>query len=78
MKDKIEEKKRIAEYIKNNGKNKSGKKELIKFLNGEYISNTEAIKAFCYDCLGYGEDIEKCDNEMCPLFNVYKRLNKIK
>jgi hypothetical protein len=60
-----------------NSKRRTGRTELIKFHKGGYLSNTEAIKAFCYDCMGYYEDSGvKCENTLCPLYNVYCRLNK--
>lgn len=31
-----------------------------------------AIKAFCYECLGYEGDLDSCTSKACPLFE-YKR-----
>jgi len=72
------EKKRLAEYISKHCKRISGKKELIAFYNGEYLSYKDAIKAHCFDCLGYCADYKVCDNTLCPLHNVYLRANNIK
>jgi len=50
-------------------KNGRGQKELIKYIGGEHINLRDAIKAKCYDCMGYYADgIMCCDNKYCPLF----------
>jgi len=34
-------------------------------------SRSNAIKAFCYECLGY-EDVGNCTSPVCPLFQYRK------
>lgn len=48
------------------GPHRAGQRELIKYLEGGDISRVQAVKAYCYDCLGMG-DTGKCDQESCPL-----------
>lgn len=58
---------------------KLGKSEFNKFLKGKNITSKGAIKAKCYDCMGFYEDgIEDCKVENCPLyfFMPYKPLKK--
>lgn len=45
---------------------KSGKADYIKFLNGETLSRSAAIRAKCYEC-ATGEDTQPCIVETCPL-----------
>lgn len=45
---------------------KSGKADYIKFLNGENLGRTAAIRAKCYECVT-GEDTLPCIVETCPL-----------
>lgn len=49
------------------GKNKVGKAQLLKHLNGVRLTQREAIKAKCYDCDGMG-DSGACDMASCSLF----------
>ena len=49
------------------GKLRKGKKELIKYLNGDRLTRNEAIKAKCYDCNGMGES-GVCDTNSCALW----------
>jgi hypothetical protein len=48
-------------------KNKSGKSQLLKHLDGKRLTRSEAIKAKCYDCDGMG-DSGSCDLASCSLF----------
>lgn len=69
----------MIDYVKKHGKNARGKKEYIKFLNGEYLSNSEAILAHCYDCSGFYEDGNVlCDDVECPLYNAMCRIKNKK
>lgn len=67
----------IISDIAEHGKRLQGRKEYVKFLSGERIVASEAIKAMCYDCQGYYEDIDgdakDCGQKQCPLypFNPY-------
>ncbi|RLB07735.1 MAG: hypothetical protein DRG27_06255 [Deltaproteobacteria bacterium] len=58
-----------AKIVKKYGKRAVGKRQLIRYLSGEKISRTEAIKAKCYDCMGYCADgISECKDKDCPLW----------
>lgn len=49
-------------------KNAQGQKELIALLTGKPINLRGAIKAKCYDCMGYYSDgISDCNDFSCPL-----------
>lgn len=68
---------KAADYIQKNGKSRKGRTQLIKFYRGEYLSQTDAILAHCYDCMGYYEGETLCSNTTCPLHNAYLRaMNK--
>lgn len=47
-----------------------GKKEFLTFLNtGKKLFPVSAIKAFCYQCMGYGDGGRlDCRNPLCPLY----------
>ena len=45
---------------------KSGKSDYLKYLNGETLTRSAAIRAMCYECIG-GEDTQPCIVETCPL-----------
>jgi len=56
-------------YIQEHGAYNQGRTELLKHLNKESISKNEAIKAKCYDCMGYGIDGRiDCKVVTCPLY----------
>jgi hypothetical protein len=51
-----------------------GKKYLLKFLNGERLTQGQAIMAHCYGCMGFFQDGRiDCGSEMCSLrpFMIY-------
>jgi hypothetical protein len=51
------------------GKECSGRRELVSFLEGKSITRVQAIKALCYECMGYYSDgRECCGCTECPLF----------
>lgn len=58
-----------------NGKQRVGRKDLIKHLTGSKLTRGQAIKAKCYDCNGMGESKE-CDIEECSLlpYSPYRKL----
>lgn len=46
-----------------------GTKELIKHLNGERLTQRQAIRAKCYDCMsGYTDGKYSCGIPDCPLY----------
>ena len=49
------------------GPRRQGRKELIKYLEGEDITRQQAIKAKCFNCDGMGETAS-CEIDSCPLF----------
>jgi len=58
---------KIAE-IRQYGKKAKGRAEMIAFFQGKRLVASQAIKAFCYDCMGYyADEIEDCQCLTCPL-----------
>ena len=50
-------------------KTASGKNEYMKFLKGNHLCASAAIKAKCFDCCGYYEDGKvDCGIKDCPLY----------
>ena len=49
------------------GRRKMGRTFLIRHLEGERLTQQQAIRAKCYDCDGMGETGE-CDLKECPLY----------
>lgn len=63
------------EAVEKYGKSFQGRNELLKHLNGERTTLKQAVKAKCYECMGYFEDGKSdCKIETCPLYPwmVYK------
>ena len=50
-----------------NGKKRSSQKFLIRYLEGNKLTRSQAIKAKCYDCDGMG-DTAKCELKECTLY----------
>lgn len=51
------------------GKECSGRRELVSYLEGKPITRVQAIKALCYECMGYYSDgREDCGCTECPLY----------
>jgi hypothetical protein len=44
-----------------------GKNALLRFLNGDALTRTEAIQAKGFECSGGFEDAKSCIIETCPL-----------
>jgi hypothetical protein len=71
----LEEQRKIyIEEINEHGVTSRGKTLMLKFLNGESLSASQAIKANCFCCMGY-ESREDCEMSNCPLYN-YMPYNK--
>ena len=63
------ERARLIKEIEANGLNARGKKELIAHLKGEKIKRSAAMRAQCYQCMGYFTDgREECIIETCPMY----------
>jgi hypothetical protein len=61
----------IRKDVETNGISARGRKEIIAFCNGEKNSAVGAIKAHCYECLGFydsGGGSRDCENPVCPLY----------
>jgi energy-coupling factor transporter ATP-binding protein EcfA2 len=57
------------EEVEKYGKSGSGKKELLKHLSGLPLIRSQAIKAACYQCMGYFLDGRiDCKITSCPLY----------
>jgi hypothetical protein len=55
--------------ISRNGLSAKGQALLIKSIQGYRLSASQAIKAKCYDCMGYFEDGKgDCRDLHCPLY----------
>lgn len=49
-------------------KSAKGKSDLLKYLDGKRLTQAQAIRAYCYDCMGfYIDGTDDCGNETCPL-----------
>ena len=57
-----------------------GQTEYEKFLRGETLTKSKAIKAQCYMCNGFENSNEDCQGKSCPLyqFSPYKGVKKRK
>lgn len=54
--------------IRRNGKTARGQKELIKHLEGNWLTLKQAVNAHCYDCMGFFADGKvDCLMPHCPL-----------
>lgn len=63
------------DQIKKVGLTYAGKSELIKHLEGERLTQKQAILAKCYDCMGYFVDgKEDCGVKHCSIY-PYMRFN---
>jgi hypothetical protein len=61
------DKERYLESVKK-GKPRNGRNFLIAHLEGKKISPLQAIRAWCYDCMGFYDDgLRDCERETCPL-----------
>jgi len=73
----------IQADIQRDGLARRGMNELLKYCQGEDLTQREAIAAHCYECVGYGmEGKTDCSNPFCPLypFNPYssrKRVSRV-
>jgi len=51
------------------GKSGKGRRHLLNHLNGERLTQRQAILAKCYDCQGYNADgMVDCEMPNCPLY----------
>lgn len=58
--------------ISRTGSLAKGRKELVKFLNGERLTQRQIIHAKCYDCRGYYADGKiDCKVDECPLYQHF-------
>ena len=65
-----EKKKAYLAQLTAHGSRFQGRGELIQFLKGFRITRNEAIKAKCYDCMGFYDQAQDkdCNNTTCPLY----------
>lgn len=55
--------------IRKEGISARGRAELIKFYSGRRVTPLQAVKAKCYDCMGYYVDGKRdCGQVDCPLY----------
>ena len=55
--------------IRTEGISARGRAELIKFYSGRRVTPLQAVKAKCYDCMGYYVDGKRdCGQSDCPLY----------
>ena len=57
----------MIQGINDHGKQKKGMAHLIRYLEGNELTQRQAIHAYCYHCSGYGEE-EDCEQVTCPLY----------
>ncbi len=63
--------------IEKNGIGSGGKNALLKYLKGESIHRSAAIKAKCFECCGYyGDGRVDCNIPTCPLYPFMPYKNK--
>ena len=55
------------EEIEQQGKLRRGKNDWLRYQKGERLTRAKAIRAYCYECNGYGE-LKTCDIKECPLY----------
>jgi hypothetical protein len=55
--------------IRKSGIAAGGRSELIEHLQGHRLYASKAIRAFCYDCMGwYADGKNDCHQDDCPLY----------
>ncbi len=59
------------------GTRRTGQKDLINHLQGKRLTQRQAIRAKCYDCLGMGE-CPICDDDECSLSSFSPYFKKFK
>jgi len=65
----IDRKNWAANEIRRIGTARVGRSEYLHYLSGKRITRGDAIKAKCYDCMGYYVNgAEDCGVEDCPLY----------
>ena len=57
----------MIQGVKDHGKQKKGMSHLIRYLEGNELTQRQAIHAYCYHCSGYGQE-EDCEQPTCPLY----------
>lgn len=71
--------KKITEIKKYGKTNVKGYAEAVSCYSGKKVSAHQAIKAHCYDCLGYYADgVDDCKNDMCALYSFMPYSPKVK
>ena len=64
--------KELSEYydhVVQVGKKAQGRTELLNYLSGKKLTKAQAIKAYCYDCMGfYADGRQDCEMPTCPLY----------
>lgn len=65
----MNEHQQLIEEIEKNGTGSGGKTALLKYLRGETIHRSAAVKAKCFECCGYYADGRvDCGITTCPLY----------
>lgn len=58
-----------VEAVNKHGKTASGRRDLLKYLEGARITQRQAIIAKCYDCMAfYADGRSDCKFSDCPLY----------
>ena len=64
--------------LQKDGIKAQGKTERIAFLSGKRLTRNQAIKADCYECMGwYADGKEDCQNPDCSLYQYMPYAQKI-
>jgi hypothetical protein len=67
----------LLKDVQKYGLKKRGQAELVAILNGKQVCASKAIKAKCYDCMGYYEDgDDDCKDPTCALYRWMPYRNK--
>ena len=64
---------KLIKQVEEHGKGKKGQLDLLKHYKGEQINIQGAVRAKCYDCMGYFQDEGlDCENPSCPLYPYFQ------
>ena len=67
---------RKCREVRKYGISAKGQAFLIKHYQGQKLSASQAIKAYCYSCMGfYADGKNDCEDPLCPLYPWYPYRN---
>ena len=64
---------KLIKQVEEHGTARRGRLDILKHYKGETTNPREAIRAKCYDCIGYFQDEGlDCENPSCPLYPYFQ------